>query len=423
MPLQGPLVVVTEQPAPDLVEALAAAEAFPVVEARWADASAAVIAIQPAAIVLAAPGPAPDAAAAHQFGLQIKSRGGPFVPLIARARMDAAPAITDALPVDAAASTDRLVARLRSALRVRALHATVLRRAETLAGETGLIARFPDGDPLDDATILVAGRGGSYPALAVAVGERVGLIGALGIETAARYLTSRNIDGIIIGDGFSPLVIDAFLTAVAEDARFRDMPIAVTAANADAASHDVHLANLERLAGQPPTQVLDWMLPLVRLRAFEARLKRMLATLDGKGMLDPDTGLLTGDAFWRELARAVEQAERHGSGLCIARFAFATPIDRRASVDAARLIGGIVRNVDFACREPDGAILVVFTETELRSAHIVARRIGSMLKSTMQVSDHALRRPEPAITLATLKSSDTLATLVTRVGSRAVAAA
>jgi hypothetical protein len=57
MPLQGPLVVVTEQPAPDLVEALAAAQAFPVVESRWADAPAAMISIQPSAIVLAQPGP------------------------------------------------------------------------------------------------------------------------------------------------------------------------------------------------------------------------------------------------------------------------------------------------------------------------------------------------------------------------------
>jgi hypothetical protein len=150
-----------------------------------------------------------------------------MVPLISRAAGGLAPAIAEALPVDAAAPPDRLVGRLRSALRVRALHATVLRRAETLTDETGLIAKFPDSDPLDDATVLVAGRGGSYPALAVAVGERVGLIGALSIETAARYLTSRTIDGIIVGDGFGAMSIDAFLTVIAEDARFRDMPIAV----------------------------------------------------------------------------------------------------------------------------------------------------------------------------------------------------
>jgi GGDEF domain-containing protein len=422
MPLQGPLVVVTEQPAPDLVEALAAAQAFPVVESRWADAPAAMISIQPSAIVLAQPGPAPDAEAAQQLRLQLQTRNGPMVPLISRAAGGLAPAIAEALPVDAAAPPDRLVGRLRSALRVRALHATVLRRAETLTDETGLIAKFPDSDPLDDATILVAGRGGSYPALAVAVGERVGLIGALSIETAARYLTSRTIDGIIVGDGFGAMPIDAFLTVIAEDARFRDMPIAVLTSNVDVTSHYAALANLERLAGKP-AQVLEWMLPLVRLRAFEARLKRILKALDAKGMIDPDTGLMIADAFWRELDRVVVDTQRAGTGLCIARFVFDMTLDRRVSLDAARLVGGIIRNIDFACREADGAVMVVFTETDLRSANVIARRIVTALRSSMQITGDGSRRPQANITLATLKPTDTLDTLVARVGSQPVAAA
>jgi hypothetical protein len=421
MPLQGPLVVVSEKPAPDLVQALVAADAFPVVESRWADASAAVIAIRPAAIVLADTEIVNDAAA-HQLSIELKSRNGPFTPLISRARGGGGPVIADSLPVDAQASTDRLVARLRSALRVRALHATVLRRAETLAAETGLVAAFPDSDPLDDATILVAGRGGSYPALAVAVGERVGLVGALSIESAARHLTGRNIDGIIIGDGFSARVINAFLTAVAENARFRDMPIAVLAANVELGPHQGGLANLERIEGRP-AQVLDWMLPLVRLHAFEARLQRMLKTIDARGMIDPATGLMTVDVFRRELARAVAEAEQRGSALCIARFSFDAQLDRRASFDAARLTSGAIRNIDFACRETDGGILVVFTETALRSAHIVARRIATVLKSNMLVSGHVMRGRAPAITLATLKPSDTPDSLVVRVGGHAVAAA
>ena len=72
----------------------------------------------------------------------------------------------------------RLVPRLRAALRVRALHATVLRRAEELA-ERPTRRTPPDNDPIEDATVLVAGRGRNYPALTVAVGERMGLIGAL----------------------------------------------------------------------------------------------------------------------------------------------------------------------------------------------------------------------------------------------------
>jgi GGDEF domain-containing protein len=422
MSLQGPLVVVTEQPASDLVEALAKAQAFPVVESRWADAPAAMISIQPSAIVLAQPGPAADPEAAEQLRLQVQTRNGPMVPLISRAAGGLAPAIAGALPVDAAAPPDRLVARLRSALRVRALHAAVLRRAETLAGETGLIAKFPDSDPLDDATVLVVGRGGSYPALAVAVGERVGLIGALSIETAARYLTSRTIDGIIVGDGFGALSIDAFLTVVAEDARFRDMPIAVLASNVDVSEHYAALANLERLAGKP-AQVLEWMLPLVRLRAFEARLKRILTALDARGMIDSDTGLMIADAFWRELDRVVDEAQRAGAGVCVARFVFDMALDRRVSLDAARLIGGIIRNIDFACREADGAVLVVFTETDLRSANVIARRIAAALRSSMHITGDGSRRRQPVITLATLKPADTLDTLMARVGSRPVAAA
>jgi len=307
---------------------------------------------------------------------------------------------------------------VRSALRVRALHATALRRAETFAEQTGRLVDVPDGDPLDEATMLVAGRGGSYPGLTVAVGERVGLIGALSIETAARYLTARAIDGVVIGDGFSPLVIDAFLMALGEDARFRELPIGVVPANAEIGAHCARLPNLERIEAR---HALGWMLPLVRLRAFEARLKRVLASLDAQGMLDPATGLMTADAFWRELARAIEEAEGRGTGLCIARFAFDPRVELRVSFDAARLIGGIVRNIDFACRDADGAVLVVFTATELRSAHIVARRIAAALRATMLAN--GARRPEPAITLATLKSSDTIETLVARVGGRAVAAA
>jgi GGDEF domain-containing protein len=230
------------------------------------------------------------------------------------------------------------------------------------------------------------------------------------------------VDGVIIGDGFSARTVDAFLTAIAEDARFRDMPVAVLAAAVEVSSHYADLANLEQIAGRPE-QVLDWMLPLVRLRAFEARLKRMLKTLDGKGMLDPDSGLMTGDAFRRELTRAVQEAATRGTALCIARFAFEPALERRASFDAARLVGGIIRNIDFACRDAGGDILVVFTETELGAGHIVARRIASSLKSIMQVNGHGTRRSQPAITLVTLKASDTPDTLIARVASRPVAAA
>ena len=75
--------------------------------------------------------------------------------------------------------------------------------------------------------MLIAGRGPLYPALSVAMGERVGMVGALSVEAAAKYLNSRDIDGIVVGDGFSPRMVEAFLTVLAQDTRFRDIPVAV----------------------------------------------------------------------------------------------------------------------------------------------------------------------------------------------------
>ena len=112
----------------------------------------------------------------------------------------------------------------------------------------------------------------------------------------------------------------------------------------------------------------------------------MLKSLDAKGMIDPDTGLLGHEAFWRDLNRAVGDAEKRGVGLSIARFSF-NGSDRRISLDAARLLARLMRQVDFACREADNSIFAVFTETDLRAAHVVARRIASMLKNTMLAPD------------------------------------
>ena len=96
-----------------------------------------------------------------------------------------------------------LCARLRAALRVRSLHATVMRR---LVPATPMA--LSQIDPARDATVLLIGRGGAYPALSVALGERTGVVGALSIEAAAKHLNVRDIDGIVLGEGFSPRVID-----------------------------------------------------------------------------------------------------------------------------------------------------------------------------------------------------------------------
>ena len=97
------------------------------------------------------------------------------------------------------------------------------------------------------------------------------------------------------------------------------------------------------------------------------------------------------EAFWRDLNRAVDDAEKRGVGLSIARFSF-DGSDRRISLDAARLVGRLMRQVDFACREADNSIFAVFTETDLRAAHVVARRIASVLKNTMLAPDRKKRR-------------------------------
>src|SRR6202171_6490128 len=84
-----------------------------------------------------------------------------------------------------------------------------------------------DTKPADDATVLLIGRGAAYPSLSVSLGERMGVVGALSIEAAAKHLNARDIDGIVLAEGFSARVEDAFLTVLAEDARFRNLPVVV----------------------------------------------------------------------------------------------------------------------------------------------------------------------------------------------------
>ena len=161
----------------------------------------------------------------------------------------------------------------------------------------------------------------------------------------------------------------------------------------------------------------------MRQRALEARLKRLLKSIDCKGMLDPRTGLLNADAFGRDLARAIDDANERGVGLSIARFSFDDAVDRRTSLDAARLISRLMRNVDFACRQDDGSILVVFTETDLRAAHVVARRLASVIKHTCSARRGRKRGTAQAtVTLATLRPGDTPLTLMARIAPRTVAA-
>jgi len=271
----------------------------------------------------------------------------------------------------------------------------------------------PFADLLDQATVLCIGRGRSYPVLTTAIGERVGLIGAMSVETAGHYLNAREVDGIAIGDGFQPRVVEALLTVLGEDDRFRDLPIGLLGRTA---VDDERLANLVRVESDADILV-ERLLPFVRLQVFESRLKRLLKSLDAEGTVDPETGLLGREAFWRDLGRAVKQAEDEGGALTVARFAFEDMTDARCSIDAARLFSRLMRNIDFACREHDGSIIAAFTETDLRNAHVVARRIANVLRHTMLAPNLDRHSIKPTVTLATLKPTDNLTSLVARVGT------
>ena len=415
MSLQGPIVVVAEKPAAELTQALSAAGAFPIVEANWTDAPTAFVSVKPAAVVIAEPGAPKSESSARMLCLQIATATGPIVPTIALAQGDLEAAVPIALPADASLPVARLIARLQSAMRVRALHATVLRRIGTFASHGGKMPTLPVGDALDDATVLIAGRGPLYPALSVAIGERVNMLGGLSVETAAKHLASRDIDGIVVGDGFSPRMVEAFLTLLAQDTRFRDIPVAVIGeAPADFADA---LPNIDHLDADP-ARIVARMVPLVRMHAFEARLKRMLKSLNADGMFDPQTGLLTRDCFFRDLGKAIPDASDRSMALSMARFSFDGGPDGRATLDRARLMTRLVRNVDFATIEDDGAILAAFTQTDLRSAHVVARRIASTLAKAVAAPGITVN-----LTLATLKAGDTLDSLMLRVmDSRVVAA-
>jgi hypothetical protein len=409
------MIVVAERPAADLVAALGAAGAFPIIEANWNDAPTAFVSVKPAAVVIAEAGAPPSESSARMLCLQIATATGPIVPTLAFAHSGDDVALPLALPADPDLPMKHAVARLQSAMRVRALHSTVLRRIELFTSQGGTAPALPLTDALDDATVLIAGRGPLYPALSVAMGERVKMVGALSVESAAKHLNARDIDGIVIGDGFPPRLVETFLSMLTQEPRFRDIPIAVPG---DAPDFSDSLINIEYVDGDA-ARIVGRMVPMVRLRAFETRLLRMLKSLDADGTFDPQTGLLTRDSFLHQLAKAVAEAADRSQSLSMARYSFEGATNARAVLDGAWLLTRLTRPVDFAAHDDDGSILVAFTQTDLREAHMVARRIAAELKAVMK-SGAAITAN---VTLATLKAGDTLDSLMQRVlGSRMVAA-
>jgi hypothetical protein len=400
MSQQGPILLVSNAARPSFAAALDEAGLFPLIETNWIEAPRAVAEVQPVAVLAAMKG----ATESNLVGLarQVAARK-PYLPLLA---IDPEALVApNAIPfLQGQGKPDRLVARLRASLRVRALHATVLRR---LHDEPAPPTQLPASDPIDEATVLLIGRGGHFPALSVSLGERTNVVGAFSMEAAGKHLNARDIDGIVLADGFTLRVVDAFLTVLSEDARFRNLPVVLTSKEL-APTYD--LPNLEIMAGEP-RRIAAHALPLIRQRAFEARLTRTLRAIDAGGLLDPQTGLLTPAAFARNFATAVKEALSDGGGLSVARFAF-DPANARARLDGARIVSHLMRKMDFGTLEAGGSAIVVLAETDLRAAHSISRRLSSVIRQTSHGKGNA--RSEPAVTVATLMPSDTAASLLAR---------
>ena len=408
MSQQGPILVVSTARRPSFAATLDLARLFPVVETEWADAAHAVEQVQPAAVLASTSDT--DEAGLVELAARVAARQ-PYLPLISVDPQ--APHPDNVIPFfqSQGGSSDRLVARLRAALRVRSLHATVMRRLEPATPMA-----LSDIDPARDATVLLIGRGGAYPTLSVTLGERTGVVGALSIEAAAKHLNVRDIDGIVLGEGFSPRVIDAFLTVLTEDTRFRNLPVVVTA---DDLARTYDLPNLE-VVSDDVVQVVATALPLIRQHAFEAHLSRTLKAIDADGLIDARTGLLTREAFERDFASAIYQTQQRGGGLSVARFAF-DPEHPRAQFDGARIISRLMRQMDFGAAHEDGSVVVVFAETDLKTAHSIARRLSSVMRHTSHGTRDA--RIDPAITVATLLPNDSAKSLRSRLQEEAHRAA
>jgi hypothetical protein len=130
--------------------------------------------------------------------------------------------------------------------------------------------------------------------------------------------------------------------------------------------------------------------------------------------------LLTSAAFHRDLATAVHQTLSRGGGLSLARFAF-DPDHERAQIDGARILSRLMRQMDFGALQDDGSVIVAFAETDLRTAHMIARRLASVMRHT----SHGKRdtRSEPVVTLATMQSNDSAKSLLARLYDEARRAA
>ena len=145
MSQQGPILVVSTARRPSFAAALDDAKLFPVVETDWADAARAVEQVQPAAVLAATSDI--DEAGLAALAAPIAARQ-PYLPLIA---VDPQIPLPDnAIPFFQSrrqAPTGSDCARLRAALRVRSLHATVMRRLDAGSADRAVATSIPRATP------------------------------------------------------------------------------------------------------------------------------------------------------------------------------------------------------------------------------------------------------------------------------------
>jgi hypothetical protein len=68
--------------------------------------------------------------------------------------------------------------------------------------------------------------------------------------------------------------------------------------------------------------------------------------------------------------------------------------------------------MDFGAVQADGSAIVVFADTDLRTAHGIARRLSSVMRQTSHGKHHG--RTAPDVSVASLQPSDTAKALLAR---------
>ena len=152
--------------------------------------------------------------------LRVATLCGPVVPVIARVRGDEDAAVPIALPSDGALPVGRLLARLQFATRVRALHATVLRRIDLFASHDGKLANVPGRRCSRRRNCADRRTRSALPDPQCRNGRASQDRRCTQCRGRGQTPQYRDIDGIVVGDGFSPRMVEAFLTVLAQDPRF-----------------------------------------------------------------------------------------------------------------------------------------------------------------------------------------------------------